>query len=189
MTGRFRPTVTRSTAGNSEPPVSPSQVVDFIGARVHVDIVIPRTSIAGKMRLVSRREDFEATAEARAFLADSGFPIDGTGYSALGTAETFSHELQARLLAVAIRDPADVSRALATVDDYRELDGDQLDILGAHYRDLRAKLDPIGAMSLEPKELEAMLDAAKKKDMESLMAFGSAKLARFAITSADQPAS
>ncbi len=184
MQGRFRPTTPRPAASSSETSPPPEQVADFIGARVHVDIVIPRTNVAGKMRLVSRKEEFEVDAETRAWLAEYGFPIDGTGHAALGTSVTWSYERQARILAIAVRDPKNPALALATADEYRDLDDDQLDALGARYRDLQLQLDPIGTVSITPAELDKMLDAAKKKDVVSLMQFGCSKLARFAITSA-----
>lgn len=137
--------------------------VEFIGAREHVDVTIPRTSIKGRMRLVSRMEALQADAETRRFLASHSFPIDGTGHAALGTPLTYSYEKQVRILAHAIRIPGEEHLALGSVDDYRDLDDDQLDQLGALYNDLQARLDPVGAESISSDEFEEIYELAKQK--------------------------
>ncbi len=187
MTGRFRPAPPSSPTRPGERP-SPTALVDILGARVHVDIVIPRTTFAGKMRLVSRSEEFEADLAAREWMSSNGFPVDGSAHSSPYVALTWQYERLARILAVAIREPANTERALAAPEDYRGLDDDQLDALGLRYADLRAQLSPIEAGALSDDDLAAIVAAAKKKDTEGLMLFGSSKLARFISTSADQPA-
>lgn len=187
MTTRFRPTTPRPAVSESQ--VSPDAVVDFLGARVHVDIAIPGHGNTGKMRLISRKEEFEIDVEAREWMRSNGYPIDGTAHASPYVAATWHYERLSRILAVAIRDPKNTALALATVDDYRDLDDATLDALDVTYRDLAARLNPIEGPPLEQRELDEIVAAAKKKDVAALMLFGSSRLARFATTSVEPPAS
>lgn len=177
------------TPAAEPPPSAAAQAVDFLGARRYRDIIIPRSNIAGKMRLVSRAEEFAVDADTRKFLSLNSFPVDGAAHSSLGAPLAWNFERIVRILHKAIREPANVGRELASLDDYRDLDDDQLDALWAMYEDWRAEIDPVGAGSITEDEFAKMLELAKKKDAAGLMRFGSSKLARFAITSADQPSS
>lgn len=163
-------------------------VAQTLGASPHIDIVIPRTQVAGKMRLPKRSERFEATSAARQALKEAGFPIDATAATALGAQEQWHYELGVRLLAVAVRDPNDVSRPLASVEEWRECDDDQLDATWERFEDLQAQLDPMEAGTLSQADAIAIAAASKKKDVVLLMSFGSRKLALFATTSESLPA-
>ncbi|MDQ3295072.1 MAG: hypothetical protein M3619_00620 [Myxococcota bacterium] len=162
-------------------------LAEVIGARVFVDVVVPRTKIAGRMRLVTRREQSEIRAEARQYLTDSGFPVDSSAITSLGAQEEWNAELAVRMLATAVRDPGNSELALASVDDWRECDDDQLGGLFDEYQQLAARVDPLGSgVELSDSEFDQMVEAAKKKEPELLMSYGSRKQALFAITLASQ---
>lgn len=174
---KLRPT----TTADARPDVAGAVDLALAGARVHVDVTIPRTTVRGRMRLISRGEKFAATAEVRRELAAAGFPVDGTAFSSLGASDQYQYELAAHVLAIAVRDPANTDRALAPLDDWRACDDDQIAALWREYQDLEARLDPIGSelVALTEAEQAAFVAAAKKKDAETLISFGSRKLARF----------
>ncbi|MBA2718933.1 MAG: hypothetical protein H0U52_06800 [Chloroflexi bacterium] len=155
---------------------------------MHVDIVVPRTQIPAKMRLLSRREEFEAKSEARTAMLDAGYPLGGESRE-FGTAEQWLVEVAVRMVAVAVREPTNPERALASIDDWRDCDDNQILALWSEYCDLAARLDPVGSNKLTDQELDGIIASAKKKDVDLLMAFGSRRLALFAITSASPPAS
>ena len=160
-------------------------VAAILGARVHVDIVVPRTSITGRMRLLSQAERSKIQSEARIAVATLG--AEGANVDLFSE---FREEKVVRSIAIAIRDPADESRPLADLADWIECDEDQLAALWERYQDLSAALDPLGAnveiTEIEVLEIEA---AAKKKDLDLLTSYGSRKLARYAITSGAPPVS
>ena len=155
-----------------------------------VDITIPRTSVKAKLRIVSRAERFNATAEARRALADGGIPVDATAVSSLGALEQWNYEFAVRILAVAVRDPARPERALEPLESWRDCDDDQIEALWSRYQDLEAELDPLGgSVTLSTEDQLAIEGAAKKGDAALLMSFGSQKLALFVTTSVARPAS
>lgn len=160
----------------------------MLGARVHVDITIPRTSIAGKMRLISRSESFEATAEARRFLVANGFPTEGelSSVASLGTSDEWQMEMIARTLQKAIRDPRNTALELAPIEEWRDCDDDQLLSLWRDYKDLGTRIDPIGTKVLNEQQVALLEEFAKKKDPELLMDFGSRILALWSISLVDQ---
>lgn len=180
----------RPTSGPRKPIDGPlaDAIVDLVGARVHIDITIPRTSIAARLRTVSRRELSEARAETRAYLKESGFPVDANALGSVGCHDEYQHELLTRILAVAIRDSKNTELALASLDDWRDCDDDQLEALWRTYEDHRISIDPIGAGVLTAAEHSAIESAAKKKDVDLLIGFGSRRLAVFLSTSVDPPA-
>jgi hypothetical protein len=184
----LRPTIIERSTSSDDTDVE--QLVDLVGSRRHVDIVIPRTQIAAKMRLGSRREVSEARSDARRALQEAGFPVDASAVTALGAGEEWQYELSVRLLAVAIRNPSKTELALASVDDWRECDDDQIAALMRQYDDFAARVDPLGeeGAGLTDAEMIELVAAAKKKDADLLMSFGSRKLASFILTSASRPA-
>jgi len=138
------------------------------------------------MRLCSRREELEANSEARTAMIDAGYPVNAEARTALGGTQQWLVEVAVRMLQRAVRDPADPDRALASIDEWRECDDQQILALWARYQDLTNELDPIGAAALTDAQLAEIESAAKKKDADLLMEFGSRSLALFAITSVDQ---
>lgn len=186
MTVNLRATMPGSRGAAAAAP-DVRALVDQLGARVHIDVTIPRTDVKAKMRLCSRSEEFEAKAEARTFLAENGFPIDHHAHSALGAGEEWVLELATRMLARAVRDPASPQLALAALEDWRACDDQQILALWVKYQDLASRLDPVGAETITVEQLRELDAAAKKKDLDLLMQFGSRLLALYATTLASPP--
>lgn len=178
VTGRLngRPTVVGPTTD-----AGPRGLAALAGAREHIDIVIPRTAIAGRMRLVTRSERASIESEVLAYMKALS----------ITSLEQYSAETAVRTLAIAVRDPQDEHRTLDSVEEWRECDDDQIAALWKVYQDLAERVDPLGADGgeLEPGELDAMIAAAKKKEFDRLISYGSRRLAIFAITTAAPPAS
>lgn len=166
-------------------PEQDEDLVDFIGARRFTPVAIPRTPYKGQMRLVARAEIATLKAEARKFLAGKGLPLDNALASG---AEEWDNELAVRFLAIAVRHPTRPDIPLAALDEWRELDDDQLDALWREYNDWAAQIDPIGSKpDLTPEEVAGLSAAAKKGQLDLLMSFGSRKLALYATRSAVPP--
>jgi hypothetical protein len=160
-----------------------------LSAIVHIDIVVPRTNIRGKLRLVSRRERLEIVAELRAFLTEKGFQVDSNASSQLLGSEAWNYELAARMFSVAVRDPEDPSVPLATIDEWRDCDDAQLDAMWDFYEAHNRTIDPLASGELSRKEVDDIVAAAKKGDASLLMFFGLRRLALFVITSVSPHAS
>jgi hypothetical protein len=158
--------------------------VELAGARVYEDVTVPRTTANGRMRLLSRGETRSVRAEARAAL-----DAMGCRGADLAVYREWHEELATRTLAVAVRDPADVSRPLAPLVDWEECEDDQIAALWKQYQDLEERLDPLGAEHavLSDAEVAAMRDAAKKGDADLLMSYGSRRLALYAASTAVPP--
>lgn len=175
-------TVTRSPQARAE------ELVDgVLGQPVYVDVVIPRTQIPARMRLATRAERFAANAATRTTLMESGFPVDTGALAALGAQEQWQYELGVRILAVAVLHPTN-DRALASLEDWRACDDEQINAMWQEYEALQVRMNPLAdVVELAEEEVDAILLAAKKKDVDLLMSYGLPKLVRFAITSAEQP--
>ena len=182
----LRPTI----GATRSPQARADELVDgVLGSPVFVDVVIPRTQVKGRMRLATRSERFEANAAARVALAGAGFPIDAAAIAALGAHEQWQYELGVRILAVAVRHPTNEDRALASLEDWRACDDDQIDAMWVEYQAHQARMNPLGAdVDLTDAEASAIIVAAKKKDVDLLMSYGLPKLVQFAIISVEQPA-
>lgn len=167
----------------ADTPARGALTAGLVGARVHVDVTVPRTSVRGRMRLLSRAENQAVDAEARVHLRSLGYPVDNP--SLLPTYAEWHNEIAARTLAIAVRDPADVSRELAPLTEWLECEDDQIAALWREYQDLEERLDPLRGEGVHVSEAEALAirEAAKKKDVVLLMSYGSQKLAHFATTS------
>jgi hypothetical protein len=159
------------------------------GTRQHVDVAIPRTTIKARMRLVTRTEALSIKADAHRQFQSQALTTP-QGVNPLTVAD-WNLEIAVRHLAVAVRNPADESSALSTLEEWRECDDDQIAALWEQYQDLRDRLDPVGddATPVTEHELAELELAAKKKAAAVLMSYGSRKLARYVITLVGQPAS
>jgi hypothetical protein len=159
------------------------------GAREHIDVAIPGTEVTGKMRVLTRSESLTVKAEALALFKERGL-VNDDGTIAAVAGEDWRCEIAARHLAVAVREHDD-GPPLAPLDDWRELSDEQISGPWDRYQDLRDRLDPLGADSrpLTADELAILRAASKKKDIVVLRSFGLHKLALFATTSAELPAS
>lgn len=185
----LRPTAPAARAPAPDTRTAAETLVDQLGARVHIDVTIPRTSVRAKMRLCTRKEEAEAKAAARALMQEQGYPINGEARTAFAAGEEWAIELATQMIQRAVRDPQNVALELAPIEDWREhCDDGQILTLWAQYQDLVIRLDPLGAETLTDAQLRELTAAAKKKDLDLLMRFGSRLLALFAITSASPPA-
>ena len=182
MRGRFArqtPDEARAAAGSA-----------LAGVREHIDVTIPGTETTGKMRVLTRNESLTVKAEALAAFKDRGLVTDD-GMIAGVAHDDWKCEIAARHLAIAVRVADDLDAAVAPLEDWRELSDEQLSGPWDCYQDLRDRLDPLGvdAKPLTADELAVMRAAAKKKDSVALRSFGLHRLASFAITTAEPPAS
>lgn len=156
-----------------------------LGAVVHEDVIIPRTNIRGKMRLLRRTEAFEAKASAIA--AMKGLPEmtwrpGGVAY------EDWNAAIAVRTLAIAVRNTADVTKPLDDVDAWGDLlDDEQIGALFDQYEDMRVRLDPLAhPIVLTQTEVDQFEAAVKKKDADLLRSFGLRKLSSFTASLADR---
>ena len=160
-------------------PSASSLAGQVTSARVHVDVEVPRTTVRGKMRVLGYGEECMVEAETRIALREFGITDEGH--------RRFREEIAMRTVAAAVRDPADTSQTLASVEAWKECDAGQIGELWQRYKDLADQLDPIGG-NVTSEDLQAMEAAAKKGEAGLLMSYGSSKLAGFAITLAGRPA-
>lgn len=172
-----------SFSSADDPTPSPHGFAGTVmAARHHVDVTIPRTKIAGKMRVLSKRERTEVRHEAREALKELGLvslPLESH--------REWHEEIATRTLAVAVRSPNDISQPLASIEAWNQCDEGQIDALWQRYKDLQDQLDPLENPSLSEEAMRMIQDAAKKKQMTLLMSFGSCVLASYVITTAAQP--
>lgn len=159
------------------------------GAREHVEVLIPGTSVTGRMRVLSRTESLTIKSEALSLFRDQNL-VNKDGSIAAVAAEDWKCEIAVRHLAVAVREHDD-GPPLASLEDWRdELTDEQISAPWDRYQDLRDRLDPLGEDSrpLSEDEITIMYAAAKKKDVLVLRSFGLHRLAQFVITLVDRPA-
>ncbi len=182
MHGRLRPTDPADEPKSDDAPCA-------LGARELVDVVVPRTSVSGRMRLVGRSEAMAITAETRRAFKTLGL-IDEQGRVAGVAGDDWNAEIAVRYLAAAVRDPKDPGKPLATLEEWRECDDDQIESLWSEYRDMRERLDPLGDGNalMTDADVDIIRTAVKKKESALLMSFGSRKLATYLLTSAEEPA-
>ena len=166
------------------------ELADGLGSREFVDVFFPGTKIRGRMRLVDRAEAFSVKGEALDAFRRAKIVGESGAVPAVAL-DDWNVEIAARHLAIAVRDPADVSKALKPLAAWRALDDDQIAGAWSDYQDLRDRLDPLGddAPRLSESEFAVMREAVKKKESAILMSFGLRKLTAFALSSAEQPAS
>ena len=167
------------------------RLVDAVlGGVTYREVIVPRTSVKGRMRLLQRGEEALVRSECRRELAER----HRIAPAAPGVLESFPEwreERILRVLAIAVRDPADPSRPLAELDEWSTCDDVQLLALWDIYQDLEAELDPLGpsAPPLTAEEVGAIKSAAGKGSADLLMSFGSRRLALFVISTAAAPPS
>lgn len=183
-TGRLRPTAPAPEATKA------SALAEALGGRQHVSVVVPRTQVSGQMRLLGRGESSDVTFAARKHFQDRGVELTPSAMATPGVMDEWNCEVAVRHLAIAVRDPADVSRPLASLEEWRQCDDDQIAALWQEYQDLRERLDPLAALGELPEaEFTAIAQAVKKKDADLLRSYGCSKLAAYAITTGGPPAS
>lgn len=176
-------------------PKQPEELAAVVGSvlagvREHVDVNIPGTEVSGKMRVLTRNESLAVKAEALELFRERKL-VTEDGMVAAVAHDDWKCEIAVRHLAVAVRECDDLDVPLAPLEDWRELSDEQISGPWDRYQDLRDRLDPLGNDSspLTEDELAVLRAASKKKDVTVLRSFGLHKLALFATTLADQPAS
>ena len=181
---RLRPTGSLIAPPLDEPSRRAALAVSVLEGREHRAVTVPRTKVAGAMRLLSRRENAQVRAECRQAMAE----LNLAGPVVEGFTE-WHEELAVRTLAIAVRSPDNHDAPLALLADWLECDDDQINALWEKYQDLEAELDPLGpnGPALSEADAAAIRDAAKKKALTLLMSYGSRKLALALITTAAPP--
>ncbi len=145
------------------------------GARLLVDVVVPRTDVRAKLRRLSRREEQEVSLELAAWHAAAE---KERGPLPEPRQEVSKHE-SVLILARAVRDPARPELALGTVEEWGEADEAQLAGLMAAYYDVVARTEPSSALTLsERAELAA---AVARRDRATLMALGAQRIAAWLV--------
>jgi hypothetical protein len=190
--GRFNPTSPpRAPAppATDGPGGASSLVEAVLSGVMYREVTVPRTEVAGKMRLLRRSEETEVRMAVRRELAER-FGLQDGGPGILEAYAEWREAWRLHFLARAIRDPRDPERPLATVDEWATCDDVQLLALWSLYQDLEAELDPFGptAPPLTEEEAGAIRAAAKKGDLDLLTSFGSRRLALFTRSSVATPA-
>jgi hypothetical protein len=155
------------------------------GSRVFVDVTIPRTTVTGKMRLLTDSEEEQVNFEIARWLKAA--EVEETYLVAAGGLPVSTARAR-HTLALAIRDGSDPGRPLGTLAEWRECDHSQLGQLWRQYEDLIVQLDP-AVVELTPHERAEIMAAVKKKDASLLLPCGAAKLTAFLLTTVAPPAS
>lgn len=145
-------------------------------ARPMVEITIPRTTLAARLRLLTRTESQQVDLATREYMKAGGVELS------VSTGEEYLAEKATRVMAIAVRTDEAPHEPLAPLEQWRnELDDDQLGALWRRYEDLRQQYDP-DPEELTDAEFEQIVEAGKKKDSDLLSSFGSRKLARCITT-------
>lgn len=153
------------------------------GSRTWVDIEIPRTSpvARGRMRRLTRAEEEQVSTDLGVWLRvaqERGMPPPLRG-------ELDSQEA-VRVLAIAVRDPADPAQPLASLEDWGAADDGQVGAIYRRYLDLVDETD-LFRDDLTPEQTAEIRDAVKKKDVTRLLAFGARKLTAYLRGLESQP--
>jgi hypothetical protein len=158
----------------------------IIASRVAFPFTIPIIGIACRMRLVSRSEALQITIAARAAMIDAGMSIDAVGMASIGTLSEYRSEEICRIMAVAVLHKTK-DEPIASLDEWRECSDEQLAICWRAYNDISAVADPLANGEVLQADEFTLLDAAaKKKDLPTLISYGSRSLAIYAATLASQ---
>ena len=187
-TGMLRPdgTVPRSTlVDRTARQAAAMLAAGVLESRTFVEVVVPRTSVLARMRLLTRVEGQQTRQEARLALTAAGL-TEAARSPAPEAWREWHEELVPRIISLAVRRTDDDS-PLAPLEEWQLCDDGQIRALWQRYQDLEATLDPLGSSAeLTEAQLSEILDAAKKKDVGLLTSYGSFALASYAITSARQ---
>lgn len=167
-----------------EPTTATAGATVLAGARPTAEVTIPRTQLKARLRLLSRAEQLQVMADAHRAFDELGLPVGAPGLVA-----EWNGEVAVRHLAIAVRE-IDTDQPLAGLEDWRQhCDDDQIAWLFQEYQSLGHRYDPLGQTTISQAELAALQHAAKKKEADLLMSYGSRKLALFAISMAEAPSS
>lgn len=167
----------------ADPAAAGELAAAILGGRTHVDVTVPRTTVRGAMRLLTRSENRAVRTAARAACRAAGVPD-----ASLEISRDWLEEVATRTIAIAMRQPGNTSLALASIEEWEDCDDEQIAALWERYKDLEEEFDPLGDGGADEAAAAELIDAAKKKDVALLMSFGSRRLARFATSLVALPA-
>lgn len=177
----------RATQPLARRPADPAAAGEFaaavLAARQSVEVTVPGTEIRGRMRLLTHGEEEEVRADARRACQRLGVPEGPL----LESSRDFLENVAVRTLSIAVRQVDNLALALAPIGEWQACVSAQIADLWQQYQDLEAALDPVGT-GLTAGEAALLVDAAKKKDEVLLRSYGSRRLASFALTLVDPPA-
>lgn len=168
----------KSSAAATEPSSADARLGAVLaGARRHVDIEVPRTQpvARGKLRRLTRAEEEQVSQDLGVWLHEA----QRRGMPPPLRLELDAQEA-ARTLALAVRDPVEPSRPLATLEEWGEADDGQVGEVYRRYLDLVAETE-LFRSDLTPEQLAEIADAVKKKDATRLLAFGARPLTAFLL--------
>ena len=163
-------------------------VAILLAGRPFRDVTIPRTDIKAAMRQVTDAEATTIAVAVRRSMEASGLPTDAAGLASLGVVEEYNAQTATQHLAIACRDPLDITKPLASLESWQACDRDQISALWITYQDFVVEHDPLGMGTADAQDMIAIEVASKKKDVALLLSYGSRRLAHYLATSADQPA-
>lgn len=167
-------------------------LTEMLGARVHEDVVVPRTTVRGRMRLVSLTEAAIINADAQRWCAATlGLEVDTSTLLRPGVMDRWNAVVAALTMAVAVRDPADESKPLCPADEWLRCDDDQIAAIWVAYKGMAARLDPLGESDedLTQLQIDELRAAIKKKGVEVRSLFDFLMQSLSTPTSVDPPAS
>jgi hypothetical protein len=158
-----------------------------IESRAFVEVAIPRTTVRGRMRLLTRSEVSQVRRESRLALVAAG--LEAAGRSPLPEEwREWHEELVPRTVATAVR-MLDVDAPLAPLEEWHQCDDAQIRALWVRYEALEQAVDPLALPTLTEAQCEEIIEAAKKKAGASLVSYGSSALASCLVTLAARLAS
>lgn len=154
------------------------------GAVIERAVVVPiGAGVPATMRLLGHDEQVLATAHMAIALRDVDLGIDWLWK------DLVEQERARQYMAIALRDPADPAKPLGTLEDWRHpsITGPVLIRLWLEYADMVQEFDPAGDQ-LDEVDVLGIADAIEKKSAPRLVAYGSARLASFLLSTAGRPA-
>lgn len=154
------------------------------GAVVKRTVTVPLgAGVPAAMRLLGHDEQVLATVQMAIALRDVDLTIDWLWK------DLVEQERARQYMAIALRDPNDPDKPLGTLEDWRHpsITGPVLIRLWLEYADMVQEYDPAGDQ-LDEVDARGIADAIEKKSAPRLVAFGSAKLASFLLSTAGRPA-
>lgn len=189
---KLTPTKGPEPTQDSSSPTNPRRTHEDLlsgGGRVHIEITVPRTEIKGRMRLVSRAEASKITVMVRKYFRDLEMPDSPALLSAQGLIHEWTNEIAVRHLHVAVRMPDDESKPLASLDEWRDCDDDQIATLWEQYQDHGDNIDPFGDnATLSERERVEIETALGKRNATVLRSYGSKRLSLYMLSMAVPPA-
>lgn len=173
-----------SAASPPEPGTAESRLgLALVGGRRHVDIEIPRTRpvARGKLRRLTRAEEERVSYDLGEWLEQ----VKRSGMPPPLRAELDAQEA-VRTVALAVRDPADQEKPLATLEEWGQADDGQVGDVYRRYLDMVAESDPFHG-DLDAGVRAEITEAVKKKDATRLLAFGAKPLTAFLLGQESPP--